>query len=322
MGAYAVAVGLVILAFAIYFTDPLLLRSANFYVGSVYVGCVSTLFCVTAGLLIVASVFAKLTNWRAIGSAMVVLSVGAAVTFALLGFIQTISIQNQISLQQASSNSRNSLRILSETESQGVDVPSVVSSQNQALLGLFGTILALGAIGVTVLGFWFQAQLGKITELDKRMDEVSRFAVVAVESTLLHLPPPSESQQIPEGVMRTLALMNRLVFEDPDRALLSYLETHGLGDRLHLAKGVYEYGRGHFFAAHQELQKMQPQRLDKDLVAEVSWFHAMLLRQMGKYPDSARKLQEMDPDMPGNETLQSQFLVGHALRLITEKRRS
>lgn len=234
-------------------------------------------------------------RWRSWGSfAVVVLAGGLSITWALLGYL----------------SASEALPIAA----QGRD-PVPIIAHTQDLVALFGVIIAIGAVGITMFGFWLTARLERLSELDKRMDEVSKLAVVAVESALMSLPPQSQSQQIPERVMRTLSVMNRLIFEDPDRTLLNYLDKIQNGARIHLAKAIFEYGRAQFDLAEKELDKTLEHATDAEIREDALWFKAITLRQRHAFKESRKTLEELGE----NVALQAQVLVGHALNCLASQ---
>jgi hypothetical protein len=171
------------------------------------------------------------------------------------------------------------------------------SSNYMSLMGnmvkVFAAILTVAALGATMFGWWIQKNLEKLNQLDKRIEDVSKLAIVAAESALTNLPPASESQQVPEKVMLTLKVMDRVIFSDPERALLNYLDKTDNGARLLLAKAVYEYGRGNLPTVERELKTVIERAVDSDVRQNAMWLLTNVLRQTGRYPDSKAKAAEL-----------------------------
>ncbi len=233
---------------------------------------------------------------RVLMIAMMLICLGMTLTLAVAGYVQLSCISGQL----VSTTTTGAQNFLAHT---------------QNLLNFFSALLTVAAIGATVFGFWIQARLDKLGELDKRIAEVSKLAVVAAESALIHLPPTSQSQQVSDKAMAMLSVMNRLIFEDTDRTFLDYLNNQKNGARLRLAKAVYEYGRGNFSIALHHVTKAQEQGTDVDLQLEAIWLQATLLRQMGEVAESRKAFAEVDREGERRDRndLRTLAIVGFAL---------
>lgn len=298
-----IALGLALLAGAIYNAGSLNTPSVFvFKLGGVSLDLLPLLLPLILSLLLLAIVLAHLSEKRMVFRAMLITGVGMALALALAGHLWVTNVSGLLISQTANSND-----FLAHT---------------QNLLNLFGVILATAAIGATVFGFWIQARFEEMAKLEDRLDEASKLAVVTVESALMNLPPPSQSQQVPQAVARTLSVMNRLIFEDPDHALLKWLESHNRAGRFHLAKAVYEYSRGNFSLALRELERtIKRAEEDKEVRLEAIWLQAMLLRQDGRFKKSEKGLQLLlgEAQRRGDGTLKSQATVGFALHFLATR---
>ncbi|PYI93146.1 MAG: hypothetical protein DME97_07530 [Verrucomicrobia bacterium] len=298
---YALSVSLLVLAYTVYRIDPHWVGSFTFPWGQSSYEVIPPLLCVLVVLVLFSAVVGIAPDKRHLSLSMIVVGIGMMLTLAISGYIELTKFA------------------LTKGGPAGMEGDAALA-HTQNLLNLFGVIMGVGAIGATVLGFWIQSRLETLSKLEDRLDEASKLAVVMAENALMNLPPPSQSQQVPQAVARTLSVMNRLIFEDPDHALLKFLEKQGTGARFHLAKALYEYSGTNFFVALEELEKTK-RATDREVRLEAIWLRAMVLRQDGQLDKSVKELRVLlgEANRRDDQALKSQVIVGFAIRCLVDR---
>lgn len=224
------------------------------------------------------------------------LGVSAGIVVALLGYVHTTMLAAALK----SGDVGHSSDYLGVTEN---------------LLALFGVILGLGALSMTVFGFWIQSKLNSLSELEDLKNEISELAVVAAESALIRLPPPSQTQQVPARVLEMLETLVGLVFDDPERIVGKYLERVQDGARLHLARAIYAYGTGNNSLACAELEETLNRAGKDDLRRDAMAWQAIVQRQVGDIVKSHAIFEQLYREAIRHDLVarQSQALVGEAI---------